>query len=483
MTIMRAFLCFWFLSLPVLPGLAKPNGPEKSQAHGDPASSGPLNSQGQATTVGLALQSQAGLTSAGADKQAMAPTSVTPDTAADDEFSFGELSLPGLTLNELNIYGYFSTRLEKTFAEPAAANGAIVKNDAPAEFIYPSFNLLLQHQLTNKFKAFINFNGAGGGAIDLRNFWGEYAASAALNFRLGKIYRKFGLYNEILDAVPTYYGIEPPELFDVDHLMVSRTTAAMLYGSFSTSGGILNYSLSTDNGEGDPAKGTIPLGYDLHYKFGGGDYTLGFSGYTSGGKTTPDIGVGEGSPRSGVLPWMASDKFTVWGGYFEGKFNNVTVQTEYWHSPHRAVRDAEATVAMIEGAAPNAKQLARFLKNPALGATASNVNPTAHYSVQTWYVRAGLSAESKFGEIAPYAQWDHYSNPETVANKEFGGDNEAGVSDDGKFEKSTVGIVFRPAPQVAVKLDQSFHFYRLNGSRVNYWEVRFDVSLLFGQVF
>jgi hypothetical protein len=257
----------------------------------------------------------------------------------------------------------------------------------------------------------------------------------------------------------------------------------MVYGSINTNSGLINYSLSTDNGEGDAIKGTIPLGYDLNYKFGGGDFTAGLSGYTSGGETTPDIGVGEGSPRSGVLPWMASDKFSVYGGYFEANAGNLTVQTEYWQAPHKAVRDPEATVAMINGAKPNAKQLSRFLKDPAAPATESNVNTTANYEVQTWYVRAGLSMESKIGEIAPYVQWDQYSNPETVAKKTYGGDNEAGVSDDGKFEKSTLGVVFRPVPQVAAKLDQSFHFYQLNGKRVNYWEIRLDVSLLFGQVF
>jgi len=406
-----------------------------------------------------------------------------PDTTSEDELGFGEMSVAGLTLNDLSLYGYFATRFEKTFAEPGLEGNTIVKTDAPAEFIYTSFNLLVQHQITDKFKSFVNLNGAGGGTVDLRNFWGEYAASAAFNVRMGKIYRKFGLYNEILDAVPTYYGIEPPELFDGDHLLISRTTALMLYGSFGAGSGIFNYSVSTDNGEGDAAEGVIPLGYDLNYKFGGGDYTVGLSGYTSGGATTSDIGVGEGSPKSGVLPWMASDEFSVLGGYFEAKAGKLTVQTEYWRASHEAQREAEAVVAMINGGKPNAAQLARFLKNPGAGVNADNVNPRAKYTVTTWYVRAGLSHETRAGEVAPYVQWDYYSNPETIAKKKFGGDNEAGVADDGVFNKSTVGLVFRPIPQVAAKLDQSFHFYKFNGEDVNYWEIRFDVSLLFGQVF
>lgn len=421
-------------------------------------------------------------TNANADSSRAAVAIAAQDTT-EDEFGFGEMSVAGLTLNELSLYGYFATRFEKTFSEPGLEGNAIVKADAPAEFLYPSFNLLLQHQINDKFKAFINLNGAGGGAVDLRNFWGEYAISAAFNLRMGKIYRKFGLYNEILDAVPTYYGIEPPELFDADHLMISRTTAFMLYGSFNAASGIFNYSVSTDNGEGDPAEDVIPLGYDLNYKFRGGDYTLGLSGYTSGGVTTSDVGVGEGSPKSGVLPWMAGDEFSVIGGYFEAKTGKLTLQTEYWRSSHEAQRDPDAVVDMIAGGKPNAAQRARFLKNPGAAVDAGNVNVNAKYDLKTWYVRAGLSQETRAGEFAPYVQWDYYSNPETIAKKKFGGDNEAGVADDGVFNKSTIGLVFRPTPQVAAKLDQSFHFYKFNGEDVNYWEIRFDVSLLFGQVF
>jgi hypothetical protein len=408
---------------------------------------------------------------------------INKESPDEDELSLGEMTIAGLTLNELNIYGYFSTRFEKTFAEPGVENGRIVKSDAPSEFIHPFFNILLQHQITNKFKAFVNINGSGGGSIDLRNFWGEYSPSALFNLRFGKIYRKFGLYNEILDAVPTYYGIEPPELFDADHLMISRTTTLMVYGSLSMPVGSLNYSFSTDNGEGGAAKDVVPIGYDLNYKFGGGDYTLGLSGYTSGGETTSDISVGEGSPRSGVLPWMAADDFSLVGGYVEGKIGNLTLQAEYWKSPHGIKRDPASVVAMINGADPNANQLARFLISPGAGASEANVRIADKYDAKTWYVRAGYSFETKAGEIGPYVQWDYYSNPETIAKKRFGGDNEAGVADDGVFRKSTIGVVVRPIPQVAAKLDQGFHFYKLNGEDVNYWEIRLDVSLLFGQVF
>jgi hypothetical protein len=84
------------------------------------------------------------------------------------------------------------------------------------------------------------------------------------------------------------------------------------------------------------------------------------------------------------------------------------------------------------------------------------------------------------GEIGPYLQWDWYSNPETIASKTFGGDNEAGVADDGVFNKGTLGMLYRPIPRVAVKLDGSVHHYTFMGQRVNYPELRFDVSYTFG---
>lgn len=382
--------------------------------------------------------------------------------------------------NTLDIFGYFSTRFEKTFDEPELENGKIVETSAPAEFTYPYLNIMFQQGIADHFKIYLNLNGANATNITVRNVWGEYSMNQNLNIRFGKVYRKFGLYNEILDAVPTYYGIEPPELFDKDHLMLTRETTLMIFGGFDLGPGTFNYSVTTDNGEGGPFESVIPVGWDLNYKLGQ-DLTVGTSGFMSGDKAISDVGVGDGSPTNGVLPWMANDKFSIFGGYIEGQIGSLTLQGEFWTSTHNAERNPDAVLTLLKEGNLFDSQKERFLidKN---GSTTDNANirTKVDYDIVTWYFRAGYSFETSFGEIAPYLQWDYYSNPEQIKKKSLGGDNEAGASEDGKFNKSTLGIIFRPIQEVAIKLDQSFHFYKLNGEDVKYNEIRFDVSYMFG---
>ena len=383
--------------------------------------------------------------------------------------------------NSLSLYGYFSTRIEKSFNVPSVSGNTIVEETGLAEWSTPYFNIMMNHQIDDRAKVFINLNGSKASTLDVRNYWGEYMLNKYVTVRLGKIYRKFGLYNEILDAVPTYYGIEPPELFDADHLIVSRTTTAMLYGSVDVAEGQLNYSASTDNSESGSPIVETPIGYDVNYRFGNGDYTVGISGYTSGGAAASDVSLGGGSPKSGVLPWMTGDKFSVFGGYGEARISALTVQAEYWSAPHTIDRDPAKVVSVITNAGVNAAQRARFLIDPAGADIASNVRVHDTYTVSTYYFRAGYSIETSVGEVGPYVQLDWYKNVETIENKKYGGDEEAGSADDGQFTKYTAGVVFRPIPQIAAKLDVSSHNYRLNATDVSYPEARFDVSYVFGQ--
>jgi len=78
------------------------------------------------------------------------PLSTTPADTAD--YSFGEMSIAGLTLNTLNIYGYFATRSEKNWSVPALADAQIVKESEPAAWTNPFFNVMFQHQTSQKLK-------------------------------------------------------------------------------------------------------------------------------------------------------------------------------------------------------------------------------------------------------------------------------------------------------------------------------------------
>ena len=382
---------------------------------------------------------------------------------------------------ELNIFGYFATKLEKTFNEPVLANDGTTDYESSLyEWDYGSFNLMMQEQLTDKIQVFINVNGAGANELILQNYWGEYSFNRYINVRVGKIYRKFGLYNEILDAVPTYYGIEPPELFDGDHQMISRFTTFMIHGSAGLgSNGLLNYAFSTGNGPGGPAEDKLPLSFDLNYNYSTW-LKIGTSGYVSGENATPDAGLGQGASEEGVLPWMASDNFNVFGGYFEINKGNLMIQAAYWTSSHEATRDPASVVEVINNANINSAQRERFLVDPNGTVEEANVNTEANYDINTWYIRAGYSIETSIGEIAPYVQWDYFSNPETIQSKTWGGDAEAGAADDGAFHKPTIGVILRPTYQLAFKIDHSYHLYEFNGEAENYPEIRFNLSYTFG---
>jgi hypothetical protein len=382
---------------------------------------------------------------------------------------------------DLSVYGYLATRYEKVWDVPVL-NGTVTDTEtAPGEYTIPAFHLMLSQNLGNKFRIFANLAGPDAETLEVRNLWGEIAVDQLFNIRFGKTYRRFGLYNEILDAVPTYYGIEAPEMFDGDHLLISRTSTLMIHGAKNVGPGTFSYALTNDNGEGDLLEDAFPVGFDARYTWGYGAYTVGFSGYTSGGPATSDRAVGEGSPNSGVLPWMAESEFDIFGGFAQVMKGPLTLQFEYQQASHQAVRDPSSVLQVIANAGVNSAQLARFLIDPAGSQVdPANVRTEANFDIRTWYFRAGYSIETDRGEFAPYVQWDWYSNPETIASKTWGGDAEAGEADDGEFTKPTIGIIYRPVPTLAIKLDGSAHYYRFNGEDVNYPEIRIDVSYMFG---
>ena len=170
---------------------------------------------------------------------------------------------------------------------------------------------------------------------------------------------------------------------------------------------------------------------------------------------------------------MTEDYFNVYGLYGEAIGNNFTIQVAYYIALHRALRSGTKLSSLTTGGLTQG-QIDRICG----GNCASGLDSNADYNINTWYVRAGYSFATGIGEIVPYVQWDYYSNPETVALKSNGGDNEAGIADDNAFNKQTVGVVYRPDPPVAFKLDFSNHSQTVGGQMASYPEARFSASYI-----
>lgn len=378
-----------------------------------------------------------------------------------------------------NIYGYLEGYVEKVESSPARENGTSTaegnayRKKNPYEFNTPHINVMMKSVYKEKYSGYLNLTGEDGAGVSVQNAWVETKIKDdLLKFRLGKMYRPFGLYNEQLDAVPTYMGIEPPELFDGDHLLLTRTTNMMIHGEKGFGSNILRYAVTTGNDE--HFENAVPFGGDLRFAHYASnfDITVGSSFYVSN-KAAPSKSVGSGSPDGGVLNWMESDSYNVLGFYTEFNMKGLKLQGAYYNADHDAKRKGSKLQSLNTAQLTN-QQISRLCGGNCATATDSFVS----YDVKTWYVRAGYSFMTEMGELLPYLQWDYYSNPETVAQKSNGGDNEAGVADDGKFTKQTIGMVYRPYPVVAFKLDASNHSQKVEGKDVNYGELRFSYSYI-----
>lgn len=387
---------------------------------------------------------------------------------------------------EGRIYGFIDAYVEKVADTPARdpnQPSRTIYETNPYEFDVLNAHVMIQGAVYGRYRFFINLAAPGSGsaaedeALGLRNAWVEAPLIPGyLNVRAGKTYRRFGLYNEILDAVPTFIGIEPPELFDSDHFMLTRTTNLMLFGTAPLGDAVLEYAVTTGNDErSDEA---FPLGLDVYV-----DATswlrIGTSFYTSGGPAVPTYAVGEGSPKGGVLNWMEEDSYYIVGGYAQVQLESgLIAQAEYWEAHHDATRDADSLALLAESGTLHGRQMSRFFVG---GDPAAGARLDGDYVVRTAYLRLGYEIPvGNTAAITPYVQADYYSNPETVAEKSLGGDAEAGITDDGKFQKYTVGMVFRPVPQVALKVDGSGHVQKFNGDTEFYPELRLSFSYLWG---
>ncbi len=389
----------------------------------------------------------------------------------------------------VKLYGFVDGYFEKVAGIPTlSADGDIVREFQPHELDVLNFNIMGQGVLAGRYRFFFNLAGPGAGGltdrpVQVRNAWVEAApAGDRIALRIGKTYRRFGLYNEILDAVPTFIGIEPPEVLDPDRPLLPRTTNLMLHGSVPIGGSLLEYAAMT--GTEDRGPRSVPVGLDLRWQSGA--FLIGSSFYFSGGRAVPTLDPVTGQPLGGVAPWMKDDRYAVLGFFAEIDTGRFIFQTELWRSEHRATRDP-AAVAALEDSYLLPSQEER------LGLDEERVDDSVlaqdvSYRVAAGYIRTGYAFEVPVGEeyweITPYLQGDLFMNPETIAPKPLGGDGEAGFGARGRFIKGTAGLVLRPIPAVALKVDGSMHIMRLSetGPFVTYPEVRVSYSLLWDLV-
>jgi hypothetical protein len=385
------------------------------------------------------------------------------------------------------LYGYINSNLQKTFDYPTRANdGSTRKVSDPGEWTpVRNFHIYGRGNLTSKISYLFNL-ARNGESIEIRNAWGNFAFKDALQVRVGKMYRRFGLYNERLDQIPTFIGIEAPEMLDPDHLFLPRTTDLMIHGRFQNSSRVISYALMTENAEGGSTKNVIPAGWDLRYKSFTNSFIIGVSGYASSmsnNKSTSSVALGKGAPAGGILPWMDGDRYSIIGVFFEKQIGNLLIQSEYYNASHHAIRNADAVLEIVKNANINEDQRSRFLgsnaRTPSDILVADDVQRKANYHVQTWYVRFGYNIQTDVGQFVPYLFLDWMSYPEVIQNKTYGGDDEAGLADNGKFFKPSLGVAYRPIPNVAIKFDGSYHSQQFNGKQVNYPELRLDFSFAF----
>lgn len=388
---------------------------------------------------------------------------------------------------KLKLYGYINTNAEQQFDFPGVgADGITVKESDPFAWVpVKAFHLYGSAYLSEKIDVLFNIAYVDE-ALEVRNAWGNFKISRELQIRVGKMYRRFGLYNEKLDQIPTFTGIEPPEIFDTDHLFVTRTTNLMVHGNRSFGSTNFQYSLTTENAEGGATKGVVPLGWDLRIKSDKHSLVFGTSGFSSslnGTTTTSTVSFGDGSPKGGVLPWMDGDHFLLTGLFGEKQVGKINVQVEYWVASHDALRNPENVLTLVREAGINPQQRQRFLGTSSSKTddelTTADVVVPVSYNVKTYYIRLAYNIDTKHGQFVPYVFLDWMSHPEVINNKTYGGDKESGLADDGIFTKTSAGLVYRPIPTVAIKLDGSIHSQKFNGQSVDYPEIRLDLSWAF----
>jgi len=390
---------------------------------------------------------------------------------------------------DTRIYGYINSYYEKVSATPAGvdAEGNTFSESNTSEFDVLNFNVMVQGAVQSKYRYYLNLSAPGAGSnnddegLVVRNAWIETPlVGDKLSLRFGKMYRRFGLYSEVLDAVPQFNGIEVPEYLDKDHLFVTRTTSLMFHGRWTMGENAISYAAMTGNDE-RVTDDDIPIGLDARFHLGT-LLTAGGSLYSTNGKAQPSRGFGEGSPRGGVINWMTEDEYIAYGAFAQVYLAGLTLEGEFFMANHDGTRDAAYLADPDFQASLNSGQADRFYNTTCVPNCAEgDVITSAKYDASTFYFGTGYEIPlGGKGAVTPYARVDFFSNPETINEKDFGGDNEAGLTDDGKFTKVTAGAIYRPIPATAFKVDFAAHSQKFNDETITYPEVRVSFSYLWG---
>ena len=392
---------------------------------------------------------------------AMPPPPPEPAPAADDTPMF-----------TARLYGFIESQGSFTGNEPTGntnADGTPTRAGKEVDLAIPSFHIMAQGTIASRFRYYFNLAAPDSDkptfdtALGIRNAWLEASIFGDyLNIRMGKMYRRFGQYNEILDTVPSFIGVETPVWLSGNRPMLTRTTNMMIHGRAPIGDGTLQYSVTAGKDEESAADDVWTPGIDLNFDWNS-MFLIGTSAYTTLGTVVPDNAIGTGSPAGGVAPWMQQDRYSVFGGYGKLSLGSFFVGTEFWISPHDATRDPAKVITLSQNAADfSAENRAR------MGVTAANPTPDqvikdVKYTYTTFDIRAGytfdIGTEAKPMELTPFVDVDYVRNRESISDVAYGGDGQPGESPRGIMMHYRLGAVWKPVQQVALKGEGAYAIY------------------------
>lgn len=382
---------------------------------------------------------------------------------------------------ELHLFGYTSFLHQKINNQPELDSlGKTINLNSHSDWDISKFNLILQQSFDKNFSFYLNLTNN----FEVNNVFGLYSLNRYYNFKLGKIYRKFGHFNHIREASPFNYGIEIPESFQSNHLILDINTVFEFSGKAKLFSNNLSYTANFSFIDNINNGFSFPFGFDLRYQKSNA-YTFGTSFYYSGSEAISDIGFNEGISKNGVLPWMTNDEFTVLDIFLEYKYQNFTLVGEWINSNHNSLRNGENVFEMSVNKNDgrfliNEKQIDRLKINKSKGFEPSNIRQVVDYSIENYYVILTYNWVSKIGLVSPFIKAEKYSNPELIENINYGGDNEVGRTDDGKISKYVLGLSFYPINEIALKLAAGIDSYNYNDDLHNVYNYKLEFFYIFG---